>query len=77
MQTDGGRSQVNMQLLTTVIYGLRKHLCIPTEGLAPGHIFTHYTAKARAALLPSRGKSQMAGRGRATASQTSELSHPL
>lgn len=66
-----------MQLLTTVIYGLRKHLCIPPEGLASGHIFTHYPAKARAALLPSRGKSQMAGQGRAAASQTLELSHPL
>lgn len=45
-----------MQLLTTVIYRLRKHLCIPPEGLAPGHIFTHCPAKARAVLLPSRGK---------------------
>lgn len=56
MQTDGGRSQVNMQLLTTLIYGLRKHLCTPSEGLASGHIFIPYTAKAGAVLLPSRGE---------------------
>lgn len=44
MQTDGGRSQVNMQLLRTFIYGMRKHLCIPTEGLESGQIFIHYKA---------------------------------
>lgn len=66
-----------MQLLITVIYGLRKHLCIPTGGLASGQIFTPSPASAGAVLLPSRGKSQMAGPGRATASRSSELSHPL
>lgn len=65
-----------MQQFTTFIYGMRKHLCIPTGGLGSGQIFIHYKAKASAVLLPSRGKIQMAGQKRAIASETSELSRP-
>jgi len=65
-----------MQLSTTFTYGVSKHLCVPTAGLEAGQIFIHYTAGAGAALLPSRGKTQMAGQQSTITSETSELSRP-